>query len=137
MKKRIVIIEDDSIYGELLKRTIQQIVPEWTVEIAPTMQEGRELCATHVDLIVLDLALPDCPASMTISMIVPLSHSAPVIVLTGKELRDSHIAAECYRCGASDVWEKTAFHNGGSLFFIHCCNSAIQRHEARHEHATH
>lgn len=137
MKKRLVIIEDDPNFAELLKRTIAQIVPEWTVEIAHAMHVGRELCASHVDLIVLDLALPDCPTSMTISMIVMLSQAAPVVVLTGRELRDSHIAEECHRCGADDVWEKNSLYNGGSVFFVHCCNSAIQRKEARPHHAPH
>lgn len=131
MMKRVILVEDDANIADLLRRSFAEYVNGFATVVCPDALEMMNALRDKTDLIVLDLALPDSPTQNTVGLIAMLHDIAPVVVLTGKEVRESGIEKRCYGMGADTVWEKTALINGGTLYFVHACYCAIQRREAQ------
>lgn len=134
MKRHVLLIEDDPNFSYLLKRQLEQHVPEWELVAAATLRDGVAVIETlPVHLIILDLALPDSDTEHTIQSITVLKKHSPVVILSGKDIRNSDAYAKCFAYGADEVWDKSSLHDDGKLFFIHSCHAAIARREIRHQ----
>lgn len=137
MNPRALIVEDDGAYAFMLHRQFERYLPGWEIVIAPTMHEALSICQrSSVRLIILDLGLPDSTPKNSIDCIVALSGNAPVVVMTGAEIRETPTFTECFMAGAEEVWEKQSMRSEeGVLLFINSIHSALARHAARNQDA--
>ena len=135
--KKVLVIEDQGSYAFMIHRAFEEYMPGWEVLIAESMRDALIICAqSKIDLVILDLALPDSPTDATVETIPEIRRfGIPVVILTGSEVRGKPIFTDCFAFGADDVWEKTTLHASGLLFFIYACNSAIARNEAHAQNA--
>lgn len=102
--ERILIVEDDPLIQTLLRSTLD--APGREILVASTMAEGRHLLDSDLDLVLLDLFLPDADGRQLLTAIRrdPATSNIPVIVLSGD---DSGVAkAECIALGADAYLEK-------------------------------
>jgi len=80
LKPRLLIIEDDPRYRELLA---QMLGAEFDLEMAATLTWGLELQAnTRFDCTLLDIGLPDSVPAKTFSIFKDHFPDAPVIIVT-------------------------------------------------------
>jgi DNA-binding NarL/FixJ family response regulator len=82
---QVLIIEDDIKIGELLSYYLDGLKTEYIIHIATSIAEGVELLKRlPIDIILLDLDLPDSPPQRTIDQYIgQFSVEAAIIVLTG------------------------------------------------------
>lgn len=109
----VLLVEDDIDYSALLRRrlmgTLNQTA-ETTFVVAQTglLQEAVEYATTNtVDVIVLDLNLPDALGMETLERIREAAPHAATIVLTGRN--DQALAAQAMQMGAQDYLCKGHF----------------------------
>lgn len=102
MKKQILIIDDDAKLGELLKSYLAQF--DFSILIEHTPSAGISLLKhSPVDLIILDVMLPEMDGFETIKTIRKFN-SVPVIMLTARgEITDRIVGLEL---GADDYLPK-------------------------------
>lgn len=82
MKKRILIIDDDSEVRSLLRRTLSQAGLD--VLTAATGDEGTRLCRQHrVDLVIVDMVMPEKDGLETLMEIRRGSPKARIIAISG------------------------------------------------------
>lgn len=63
------------------------------------------LRANEIDVVVLDLNLPDCQGVETVKVVREIVGHTPIVVLTGSE--DDAVASACIDAGAQDYLSKT------------------------------
>lgn len=103
----VMLIEDNADHAELIRRGIQRggerrISLEWF----PRLTEAKQrLAAGGIDVVLLDLFLPDSDASGTLNTMLELAPDVPVVVLTS--LDDLEFAAHAVHEGAQDYLVKT------------------------------
>lgn len=125
--KRVILIEDNVQFTDATVGNLHDLAPDWRIETARTMNEGLALAVLDTDLILLDAMLPDSDVATTISWIPTLAKHSPVVILTAKHIRDTDAFMRCIENGAYEVVEKTALHNGGLMWLIHLCNTAMAK----------
>ncbi|MBE0491895.1 MAG: diguanylate cyclase [Sulfurospirillum sp.] len=81
-KNKILIVEDNKALAKLIAKKMQKD-PIFSIDIAHSLQEAKELIAVNRDyfLSLLDLNLPDAPNGEVVDFV--LQKKIPVIVLTG------------------------------------------------------
>lgn len=78
---------------------------EYVVESFDTVAGGEErLCGAGVDIVLLDLELPDCAGIETFYRIYSSAPELPIVVLSGRT--DEGLALETVQCGAQDYLVK-------------------------------
>jgi CheY-like chemotaxis protein len=78
----------------------------YRIRHAARMAEAvQELRSTAVDVVVLDLRLPDCSGLETIRRIRSVTEQIPIVVLTGSD--DEALAQSCIDAGAQDYLAKS------------------------------
>ncbi|WP_186775918.1 protein kinase domain-containing protein [Rubripirellula tenax] len=98
----VLIVEDDQedmiLTVEMLQRgnNAVNVVPAHTLREAIDVVNNK----THIDLILLDLQLPDCMGVDTVKRLRESKPDAPVIVLTGQN--DVTVGKACIEAGADD-----------------------------------
>ena len=100
---RLLLIEDDMGDRRLLQVFLRQLCEtlEFTVFTAETLAEGLDaLKRESLDLVLLDLNLPDSHGLGTVDTICAAHAHLPVVVLTG--LADEQVGIEAIKRGASD-----------------------------------
>ena len=99
---RILLVEDSRSDAALLNAVLlegQQA--RFSVDVAVTLQEAMErIAARNVDVVLLDLALPDSFGPDTLSQVVAADPALPVIILTG--LYSEYLARDAVKQGAQD-----------------------------------
>ena len=65
----------------------------------------EQLRRVHVDVVVVDLRLPDCAGVDTVRAIREHASHIPIVVLTGSD--DEQLALSCIDAGAQDYLAKT------------------------------
>jgi len=99
----ILIIEDDSSIQMLLKLSLE--VEGFSPIVAGTVSEGlRELSSSSIDLILLDLMLPDQSGFELLKQLRLAYKDIPVIVLTAKNEMNDKILG--FQLGADDYLTK-------------------------------
>jgi two-component system, cell cycle response regulator len=104
-KTRILLIEDDPDDALLFGQMIQEMKAEFELTVVQTLEKGiARLAEGGVQLVLLDLALPDSRGLETFLKIRSEAPSVPVVVLTG--LDDDALALEAAQRGAQDYLVK-------------------------------
>lgn len=109
----VLLVEDDIDYSALLRRRLMGILnkdTELTFVVAQTglLHEAIEYIMHHsVDVVVLDLNLPDASGLQTLIRMREVAPNAATIVLTGRD--DQTLATEALKMGAQDYLCKGHF----------------------------
>ncbi|HKQ37087.1 MAG TPA: ATP-binding protein, partial [Verrucomicrobiae bacterium] len=113
---KVLLVEDNNNDAELLKRMLSQaqatdreqetnFIPPFYLQRVNTAAEGVErLKSADVDLVLLDLSLPDSSGLDTFMRIHGQAPKLPVIVLSGET--NEEIAIQTMRAGAQDYLAK-------------------------------
>jgi DNA-binding NtrC family response regulator len=105
-KVKILLIEDDPEHAQLIREMLRTGGgASFDVECADWLSTGLErLAAGGIDVVLLDLTLPDSRGLDTFATVRAQAPSVPVIVLSG--LLDGRLADEAVRRGAQDFLVK-------------------------------
>ncbi len=105
-KLTILIVEDNDADLFLLKKNLLILWPDHLSISAKSLHEASEACKkNNIDLIFLDLNLPDSYGPSSVQEIRKLNKSVPIIVLTG--LGSDLTLKEAIRLGASKTFLKS------------------------------
>jgi two-component system, cell cycle sensor histidine kinase and response regulator CckA len=127
---RVLLVEDNPGDVRLLRETLQD-VRDANVEIAyvMTLEEGLQRAAAgNIDVILLDLTLPDTSGVQTVTRTVTAVPEVPIVVLTG--LADEQAAVRALREGAQDYLVKG---QGDGQLVLRAMRYAIERKRAQIE----
>lgn len=123
MSKRILILEDDEDYEQLITTVLAGSGEEFETRVAHTLREGIMLLGDFSpDLILADLNLPDCSGYETFVRVREYVEEVPIVVLTG--LDDDKIALQAVEDGAQDYLVKTLIQ---PKLITRCVNMALSR----------
>ncbi|MBN2223310.1 MAG: PAS domain S-box protein [Deltaproteobacteria bacterium] len=103
----ILLIEDDRGYARLISEMTKSVTEVDIVLLhAPLLMEGISILAENkIDVVLLDLTLPDSEGIDTFLRIKGMVPEVPIVVLTGKE--DEGLAITAVKYGAQDYIFKT------------------------------
>jgi signal transduction histidine kinase len=106
-KVSVLLIEDNPVDSALMGRILSLATnPSYKVECRGSMEQGLErLSGKDIDLILLDLSLPDSEGFETFVRTHKQAPDVPIVVLTGCD--DEKLALEALRRGAQDYLVKT------------------------------
>ncbi|MBI4313596.1 MAG: response regulator [Candidatus Omnitrophica bacterium] len=104
---KVLLVEDDPEDVKLLRRIlIKADTTEIELETVSQVSAGRErLALGGIDLVILDLMLPDSQGLDTLSSIQQSAPAVPIVILTG--LDDEEIGLTAVRQGAQDYIVKS------------------------------
>ena len=106
---RVLIVEDDELYVKVVRRALRDSNLAFRVEHVTTLAEARaRLGAESVDLVVLDLTLPDSTGARSFDVVRKEAPGAAVVIFTGRD--DVALARELIRRGAEDYQVKGDVH---------------------------
>lgn len=106
----LLLVEDNPGDAELVK-TLLSDARDGGFEIVhvPLLSEAVEkLRSTPIDVVVLDLRLPDCAGPEGVRAVRATAGEIPIVVLTGTD--DERVAMECLDAGAQDYLAKAEAH---------------------------
>lgn len=108
MTARLLLIEDHPIMREALSATLAEIDPaRYRADLAGGLAEGLErLRAGGIDLVLLDLALPDADGLDALASLRAAYPDVPVAILSAAT--DRHTILACLEAGAVGFVPKTA-----------------------------
>jgi len=120
-KINVLCIEDDEVYREQLKRNICS--ETFNCYFATTLQEGIEvLKIKNIELVLLDLILPDSPdADHSINQILS-KFNLPIIILSG--LSKQEIKEKALQLGVEDYISKDEM---TKEVFVRCAKLIINK----------
>lgn len=124
---RVLLIEDNPDDAFLVRESlIDSTGARFSVEWAERLAQGLEILENEeIDVVLLDLSLPDSSGTETFHRVYKQAPRVPVVVLTG--LEDEMLGAELVREGGQDYLVKG--HADGTLL-TRCINYAIERKQA-------
>ncbi|MDA1053467.1 MAG: fused response regulator/phosphatase [Planctomycetota bacterium] len=102
----VLLIEDSEADAGLIKAHLAgRSDPSFTLHHETTLHHGlKRLQETVVDIIVLDLSLPDSGGFETFQSVKEAVHGVPIVILSGT--KDDQVALEAVRQGAQDFFSK-------------------------------
>lgn len=122
---RLLLVEDSPEFASLLVRHLELAKSSWIVETVATLQAGLDAIKKGgVDLVLLDLNLPDSHGLDTLRVIRAASQQTPLIVLSG--LTGLDLEEQAVREGADDYLPK------GEATFADVVRSALKAVARRH-----
>lgn len=102
MNERILVIDDDIATSRMLAHRLES--KRYKVGIANTGKEGLRLaCGSHVDLIILDLMMPDLDGYAVCTRLREISE-VPILILSAKSQREDLVHG--FETGADDYLKK-------------------------------
>jgi len=105
---RILIIEDNHADAEMIRIYLEESSLQFVLTSAESLSGGlKKLEEEPVDLVLLDLGLPDTTGFNTLRKYLERSPDIPVVVMTG--LNDQRRGTESVRAGAQDYLVKGEF----------------------------
>lgn len=125
---RVLLFEDNEDDIFILKKMLQKSAAiRFDLEVGETLQKGIErLKQGGIDIVLLDLALPDSRGLETFHATHAQAPDVPIIVLSG--LDDERVALDAVHAGAQDYLVKG---QGGSQLLIRAMVYAIERTQAK------
>ncbi len=101
---RILVIEDDPIVGQFVKRGLEE--QNWTVDLEADGESGERTAAQGdtYDLIILDMRLPGKDGLSVLRTLRSRGFQRPVLVLTAQDAVDAKV--QTLRAGADDYVTK-------------------------------
>jgi len=119
---RVLLIEDDESFATLLRHFLCDD-GAITVDVRATLGQAATYLQTRkVDVILLDLRLPDADPENTVKIIPELTEKAPVVILSGH--LNSEIEALARRAGAYAALEKSSKQHMGRVQIKHFVEQA-------------
>ncbi len=116
----ILIVEDDYADRLLLVRRIQHIIPNSNIAVVQTLRDANKYCAENkIDLILLDLNLPDGYGPSSVNDIRKHHKKTPVIVITGFGVQMT--ADEAVKQGANNVFLKSEINSDEFIDVLKRC----------------
>ena len=105
---RILLVEDDPLFANLVASILQEASAEFDVEYAPRLSTAlARIARDHIRLIVADLQLPDSSGPTTVRFLRGAAPAVPIVVLSGVD--DVDVALEAVREGADEYVVKGRF----------------------------
>lgn len=106
---KILLVEDNPVDRMFVTQSLRLVDGfEYELTLCESLAEALEqLVASHFDVILLDLWLPDCEGLETCHRLVAAVHNTPVVVMTATD--DRILATAAMRGGAQDYLVKGAF----------------------------
>jgi DNA-binding response OmpR family regulator len=102
-KAKILLVEDDNIFGFLLKRYLE--VKSYKVDIANTAREGYDLfCKRGYDICLLDVRMPDKNGFVLAREIKAKNKNVPIIFVTANATKEQTLVG--FDAGADDYITK-------------------------------
>jgi PAS domain S-box-containing protein len=102
---KVLLIEDDPFYAQALKDLMTAHKELFELELADGLTSGlKRLSEGEIDLVLLDLSLPDSDGMVTVRRVCDHSPQIPVIVLTACD--DEEIGLQAVQSGAQDYLVK-------------------------------
>jgi PAS domain S-box-containing protein len=122
----VLIVEDSPVEATLTHRMLSTRGALWTVEVADRLAAAlKYLAASTVDIILLDLHLPDSRGLPTLVRLREAAPETPIVVLTGTE--DEQAGIEALQQGAQDYLLKKQW---GSALLSRTLRYAVERFRA-------
>ncbi|HQO37920.1 MAG TPA: ATP-binding protein [Candidatus Omnitrophota bacterium] len=104
-RTKVLMIEDDKLLAKTLRDVLETVQGGFDVAWEPDLAQGLQyLAAKQVDVLLLDLVLPDSIGFETFTKVSLLNPTVPIIVMTGMD--DETIAVNAVRNGAQDYLVK-------------------------------
>ncbi|HUA36165.1 MAG TPA: response regulator [Candidatus Binataceae bacterium] len=127
---KVLLIEDNPGDARLVEIALSESPSDrFELSIASRLSHGIEILArSRIDIVLLDLSLPDCLPQETVSRIAAAAPHLPIVVLTGYE--DERFSREVVRLGAQDYLVKGQF---DSRLLARALYYAIERKRSREE----
>ncbi|KPV50202.1 hypothetical protein SE17_28355, partial [Kouleothrix aurantiaca] len=102
----LLLVEDSSSDAELVAEMLADpATKQYNILRAASIAKALDqLKTTHVDVILLDLILPDSTGSGSVKAIRAAANNTPIVVLTGTN--DEQLALVCIDAGAQDYLTK-------------------------------
>jgi signal transduction histidine kinase len=128
---RILLIEDNPGDARLIQEYLSDLKDiEYNLSTADRLQKGLDtLESEFIDVVLLDLNLPDSKGLVSVEKIFDIAPNIPVIILTG--LNDENTAISAVKMGAQDYLVKDKVE---SELLIRSIRYAIERKRAEEEH---
>jgi sigma-B regulation protein RsbU (phosphoserine phosphatase) len=125
---KILLVEDNPVDVAFLRTVLGKVTgTRFQLETAPTLAASVErLAAADIDLVVLDLALPDSTGLDTFKGIKSHARDVPVMILSGMD--DETLAVNAVHAGAEDYLVKG---RADSQLITRAIFYAIERNDAR------
>lgn len=103
---KVLIVEDDQVDLQATVRLLQKSNQSVKIDAAKSIADAKLALAANneVDLVLLDLNLPDCSGVESVQKIRQCCSDVPIVVLTGNE--DPAMVQACLAAGADDVVDK-------------------------------
>jgi diguanylate cyclase (GGDEF)-like protein/PAS domain S-box-containing protein len=104
---KILLVEDNASDALLLRRLFRVTAPgQYEVAHRTCMEHASQFLASEtVDIVLLDLGLPDVRGLDAVRQMLAAAPHSPVVVMTGR--RDEELAAQALRVGAQDFLVKS------------------------------
>ncbi len=101
---RILVIEDDPIVGQFVKRGLEE--QQWTVDLEADGESGERAASggDAYDLVILDMRLPGKDGLSVLRTLRSRGFQRPVLVLTAQDAVDAKV--QTLRAGADDYVTK-------------------------------
>lgn len=104
----ILVIEDAKADTEMIRIYLEEAKNKYHLRCAESLSEGFYIIEEHpVDLVLLDLNLPDSNGFNTLRRFIEKAPQVPVVVMTG--INDQRKGTESVRAGAQDYLVKGEF----------------------------
>ena len=101
----VLLVEDDDVDAEAAMRPLRRMDSAFTVVREQRLEDACAYLETaRVDLVLLDLGLPDSQGLATLDRMRACAGHVPVVVLTGRQ--DEALGMEAIRHGAQDYLTK-------------------------------
>jgi signal transduction histidine kinase len=103
---KVLLIEDNALDARLVRDYLAEVSgAHYDIDHCTRLSDGIDRLTKHdIDVVLLDLTLPDSSGIETLSEIVKTAPESPVIVLTG--LGDEEVSSNAVQKGAQDFLEK-------------------------------
>jgi signal transduction histidine kinase len=105
--RAVLLVEDNAADAELVRRMLRLAGDHTGYEVhhASRLRDAAELLRNNrIDVVLLDLRLPDASGTDCVKSLLQVSHEVPIVVLTG--MADEALALACIDAGAQDYLNK-------------------------------
>lgn len=122
----VLLVEDNPDDADLLQTFLADAgIAYFTIVHCETLRDGlQRLDAGGIDLVLLDLSLPDSEGEQTVTRTLAHPAGVPVVVLTG--LDDERLGMDAVQAGAQDYLIKGTIDGRG---LARCMRYAVERHK--------
>jgi signal transduction histidine kinase len=126
---RVLLVEDELTDALVVQRSLRRgnrSHERFALQHAPTLEQGIEhLSRNGVDVLLVDLSLPDSDGPATVQRLRERNRHVPLVVFTGDG--DPRVAARAFEAGADEYLVKCDLH---TALLRRTIRHAIERHRA-------